>query len=106
MPRKAIGRLREISGTYLHPELTERFITSLGTYPVGSLVRLDDNEIGLVVWVDTKDPDSVRLKILFDENGRRLEEPRRLDLPGPEAGRIVAEVDPFLKGVEITDYFD
>jgi putative nucleotidyltransferase with HDIG domain len=105
-PRKAIGLLREISGTHLHPEITERFITTLGTYPVGSLVRLDDNEIGLVVWVDTKDPDSVRLKILFDENGRRLEDPSRIDIPGPEAGRIVAEVDPFLKGVEITDYFD
>jgi putative nucleotidyltransferase with HDIG domain len=105
-PRRAVACLREISGTALHPEITERFIASLGTYPVGSLVRLDNNEIGLVVWVDTKDPDSVRLKILFDENGRRLEVPLRLDLPGPEAGRIVAEVDPFIKGVEVTDYFD
>ncbi len=105
-PRRAVARLREISGTVLHPEITERFIASLGTYPVGTLVRLDDNEIGLVVWVGTQDPDSVRLKILFDKNGACLAEPRRLDLSGPEAQRIVAEVDPFLKGVEVTDYFE
>jgi hypothetical protein len=105
-PRKAIERLRELTGTVLHPQFTESFIASLGTYPVGSLVRLDSNEIGLVVWVDTHDPDSVRLKILFDENGERLAVPARLTLIGKKAHRIVAEVDPFVKGVEVTDYFD
>jgi len=105
-PRTAIGRLRELTGTVLHPQFTENFIASLGTYPVGSLVRLDSNEIGLVVWVDTRDPDSVRLKILFDEDGERLSEPSRLTLLGKKAHRIVAEVDPFVKGVNITDYFD
>jgi HD-GYP domain-containing protein (c-di-GMP phosphodiesterase class II) len=105
-PRKAIERLRELTGTVLHPQFTESFIASLGTYPVGSLVRLDSNEIGLVVWVDTHDPDSVRLKILFDENGERLAVPARLTLIGKKAHRIVAEVDPFVKGVDVTDYFD
>jgi hypothetical protein len=84
----------------------EQFVASLGTYPVGSLVRLDTGEIGLVVWVDTRDPDSVRLKILFDQNGALLTEPHRLDLPGAESRRIVAEVDPFSKGIEVTDYLD
>lgn len=105
-PRKAIGRLRELVGTVLHPQFTENFIASLGTYPVGSLVRLDSSEIGLVVWVDTTDPDAARLKILFDENGQQLAEPRRVDLSGHEASRIVSEVDPFTKGIEVTDYFD
>jgi len=104
-PRKAVGRLREAVATGgLHPQFVEKFITSLGTYPVGSLVRLDSSEIGLVIWVDTKDPDSVRLKILFDENGKLLTEPGRLDLRGPDSRRIVSEVDPFAKGIEITDY--
>jgi putative nucleotidyltransferase with HDIG domain len=105
-PRNAIRRLRELTGTVLHPQFTENFIASLGTYPVGSLVRLDSNEIGLVVWVDTRDPDSVRLKILFDENGGRLADPLRLNLIGKDARRIVGEVDPFLKGVDITEHFD
>jgi putative nucleotidyltransferase with HDIG domain len=106
-PRKAVTRLREVVATGgLHPQYVEQFVASLGTYPVGSLVRLDTGEIGLVVWVDTRDPDSVQLKILIDQNGALLPEPRRLDLPGAESRRIIAEVDPFSKGIEVTDYLD
>ena len=105
-PRKAIERLRELAGTSLHPDFTERFITSLGTYPVGTLVRLDSNELGLVVRVNTRDPDSVQLKILFDAAGAKLTSPTRLDLDGVDAKRIIAEVDPFRKGIEITDFLD
>jgi len=106
-PRKAVARLREVVGTGgLHPQFVERFVASLGPFPVGSLVRLDSNEIGLVVWVDTKDPDSVRIKVLFDDSGNRLEQPRRLDLLGRDSRRIVSEVDPFAKGIEVTDYLD
>jgi HD-GYP domain-containing protein (c-di-GMP phosphodiesterase class II) len=106
-PRKAVTRLREIvAAGGLHPQLVEQFVASLGTYPVGSLVRLDTGEIGLVVWVDTRDPDSVRVKILFDQNGTQLVEPRRIDLLGAESRRIIAEVDPFAKGIEVTDYLD
>ncbi len=105
-PRRAIGKLRGLAGNYLHPGYIETFITSLGTYPVGSLVRLGNNEIGLVVWVDTKDPDRVRLKILFDNAGRQLDEPPRIELSGGEPPHIIAEVDPYTKGIEITDYID
>ena len=94
-PRKAVARLKELVGTALKPDYTEQFITSLGTYPVGSLVRLN-----------TRDPDSVRLKILFDRQGNRLAQPALMDLFGGEAKRIVREVDPYAKGIEVTDYFE
>ena len=105
-PRMAIEKLRSLAGTFLHPEYTEPFIASLGTYPVGSLVRLDNSEIGLVTWVDTKDPERVRLKILFAADGRPADQPLRRELSGREAPRIVAEVDPYDRGIEIADYLD
>jgi HD-GYP domain-containing protein (c-di-GMP phosphodiesterase class II) len=105
-PRRAVERLREVAGSLLNPRLVESFISSLGPYPVGSLVRLDSSEIGLVVWVDTQDPDSVRLRILFDADGKPLTEQRRIDLTGAESRRIVAEVDPSSRGITVTDYFD
>jgi putative nucleotidyltransferase with HDIG domain len=104
-PRKAIKMLRDVSGTILHPEYVEKFIFSLGPYPVGSMVRLDSNEIGLVVWVGSRRPDDVQLKILFDSQGEFLDEPLRLELSGSQSGRIVAEVDPFVRGIDVTDYF-
>ncbi len=105
-PRKATARLRELAGTVLHPRFVDRFIAALGPYPVGSLVRLESSEIGLVVRVDIRDPDAVELKILFDAEGNRLEEPALRRLSGPQAGQIVAEVEPFTKGIEVSDYFD
>ncbi len=104
-PRKAIARLKEISGSYLHPEYVLKFIESLGPYPVGSLVRLDNNEIGLVIKVDTKDPSLADIKMLFDRNGNILEEPYMLQISPVQPRRIVAEVDPHTKGIDVTDFF-
>lgn len=104
-PRKATEKLKELAGTVLHPRFVEQFIDSLGPYPVGTLVRLDSNEIGLVVKVGEQDREAVRLKTLFDRDGARLAEPAVLELVGEDAGRIVGEVDPFSKGIEVTEYF-
>ena len=104
-PRKALEMLKNLSGTSLNAEYLERFAHSLGTYPVGTLVRIDTNEIGLVVSVGHKNPDDVVLKIIFGTVGEKLPEPFTLELNGVEAKRIVGEVDPFVKGIEVTDYF-
>ncbi len=104
-PRKALEMLKNLSGTSLNAEYLERFVHSLGTYPVGTLVRIDTNEIGLVVSVGHKNPDDVVLKIIFGTVGEKLPEPVILELNGVEAKRIVGEVDPFVKGIEVTDYF-
>lgn len=105
-PRRAIARMRDISGTSLHPEFVEKFIASLGPYPVGSLVRLDNNEIGLVVKVDTTDPSLAEIKVIFDAAGQRLEALPRLHLGPTQPRKIVAEVDPFSKGIDVVDYID
>jgi len=98
--------MKEISGSFLHPEFVRHFIDSLGAYPVGSLVRLDNNEIGLVTKVDTQDTSLVDIKVIFDPAGALLEEPFMLQLrPGHER-RIIAEVDPHTKGIDVTDFFD
>jgi len=105
-PKGAISRLEELSGTVLHPEYLRRFIHFLGPYPVGTLVRLTNNEIGLVVWVSTERSDDLRLKILLDGNGLPLDRPRLEELYGADTQRITAEVDPFSKGINVTDYLD
>ncbi len=105
-PRKAIARLREVAGTSLHPEMVEKFAAALGPYPVGSLVRLDNNEIGLVVKVDTMYPERAEIKILFAADGQLNGDAYRIQL-GPEQPRkIVAEVDPQSKGIDVVDYLD
>jgi HD-GYP domain-containing protein (c-di-GMP phosphodiesterase class II) len=106
-PRKAIARLRDGAGTSLHPAFVEQFIASLGPYPVGSLVRLDNNEIGLVIKVDPSDPSLADIKIIFDATGQLLDTPYPLQIDPTKTPRhIVAEVDPHSKGIEVTDFFN
>ena len=104
-PRHATEKLRELSGTTLHPDFVEQFIMSLGTYPVGTLVRLDSNEIGLVVKVEVYEREAIKLKILFGSDGSKLTVLPLLELVNTETARIVGEVDPFTKGVDVTEYF-
>ncbi|MBE0576877.1 MAG: HD domain-containing protein [Desulfuromonadales bacterium] len=105
-PRRAISRLKEISGSYLHPGFAAYFIESLGPYPVGSLVRLDNNEIGLVTKVDTQDTNLADIKMLYNSVGTLLEEPFMTQLHPTQARRIIAEVDPYARGIDVTDFFD
>jgi hypothetical protein len=88
----------------LHPDYLKKFVASLGTYPVGTLVRLDSNAIGVVGRVGIDNPDCVQVKILFDGAGAQLNQPRLINLAADEKKRIVSEVDPFLKGVDVVDY--
>jgi putative nucleotidyltransferase with HDIG domain len=105
-PCKAIAGLRDLSGTSLHPTFVDQFIASLGPYPVGSLVRLDNNEIGLVVKVDPTDPSLADIKIIFDTSGQLLDDPFLIHLGAAHPRRIVAEVDLYKKKVEVTDFLD
>jgi putative nucleotidyltransferase with HDIG domain len=105
-PRKAIARIKEVSGSSLHPEFVMHFVDSLGAYPVGSLVRLDNNEIGLVIKVDTHDTSLVDIKIIFNPAGTLLEEPFVMQLRPNQTRLIIAEVDPHTKGIDVTDFFD
>ena len=103
---KAIARLKEISGSSLHPDFVMQFVDSLGPYPVGSLVRLDNNEIGLVIKVDPQNTSLVDIKIIFNPAGVLMEEPTMLQLRPNQPRKIIAEVDPQTKGIDVTDFFD
>ncbi|BCA78814.1 HD domain-containing phosphohydrolase [Desulfuromonas sp. AOP6] len=105
-PRQAIKLLRDNAGTRLHPQFVERFIQALGPYPVGSLVRLQNNEIGLVTAVGGASRSATRLKILFASEGSKLDPPRLFCPDSADELSIVGEVDPFSKGIEIADYLD
>jgi len=105
-PRKAIARLRDVSGSSLHPDFVMHFIDSLGPYPVGSLVRLDSNEIGLVTKVEPQDTSLVDIKIIYDPAGAMLDDPYTMQLRPGQSRKIIAEVDPQTKGIDVTNFFD
>jgi hypothetical protein len=80
----------------------------MGAYPVGTLVRLDTNEIALVVRPNPQESSDASIKIIIDAQGNTLEKPRLESLAQKDGYRyatIVTLVDPLLKNIDVSSYF-
>jgi putative nucleotidyltransferase with HDIG domain len=106
-PRDALDVMYSLSGRDLHPDYLKVFVDMLGVFPVGTVVRLDTNEIAIVTKSNPRTPTAPRVKLLFDAGGGRLDAPAEVDLAevDPKTGRsprqIVAPLDPTLKGIDV-----
>ena len=61
-------------------ELIEHFIQCLGIYPIGSVVKLNSGEIGIVVTFDDYSRLAPRVMVLLDKDKKYYSAPRMLDL--------------------------
>jgi len=108
-PNEALKIMERLSGTVLNPEYFKNFVKVLGIYPAGTLVRLDTNEVALIYRPNYTKPKRPRVKLLFDPDGNRLENPPEIDLTelgvnGLPRREIVSTVSPVLKNVDISAY--
>jgi putative nucleotidyltransferase with HDIG domain len=73
----ATARIRSIMGEQGNPAfnqtLLRRFVNLMGLFPIGTIVRLTTEEIGVVTAEHPEDPFRPQVKILFDSEGARLE---------------------------------
>lgn len=103
-PKKALADMKAITNTILAGTVVDRFVEMMGRYPVGTLVRLDTNEVAIVYRPNPLDEEAPLVRVLFEENGTRLRVPREQALVDSEGicyARIVAVVDPLLKNVDV-----
>ncbi len=108
LPKAALDTLHRLEGTALNGELVGKFEEMMGRYPVGTLVRLDTNEIALVVRPHPMTSRAPSVKVIIDAMGVVLEKPALMSLisaDGTRQASIVATVDPILKNVDIASYF-
>ena len=61
-------------------ELVEHFIQCLGIYPIGCVVMLNSNEIGIVITFDDYSRLAPRVMLLQDENQKYYSSPKIIDL--------------------------
>jgi putative nucleotidyltransferase with HDIG domain len=106
IPTEATAFLEQGRGNRFDPFHVDTFISLVGSYPPGALVRLSSNEIGVVVRAGDH-PGKPAVKMVIDENGHPFENEGELDLTGPQSqGRIIAAVvDPALYGLQASDAF-
>ncbi|MSO55651.1 MAG: hypothetical protein EXQ55_01825 [Acidobacteria bacterium] len=80
-------------------KLLKRFVNIMGLFPVGNLVRLNTEEVGVITAEHPSDPFRPQVKIVFDAHGDRLEEPVlantwERDSRGEYPRAVVEAVDP------------
>ena len=103
-PRTALNEMQKLAGTILDGAIVEHFVEMMGNYPVGTLVRLDTNEVAIVSRPNPLDDNAPLVRVLIDGNGTKLPAPREQHLVDPNGmlyARIVAVVDPLLKNIDI-----
>jgi hypothetical protein len=94
---------------HLHLELVQRFIRCVGIYPVGTCVKLNTGEIGLVTEVHPHDLLRPRLLLLRDREGQPIMPARALDLSiqaDEPRQSIFSPVDPGPLGIDPHVYLD
>ena len=92
-PSDALKKLLEWSGDHLDGDLVQQFIRALGIYPVGSLVRLSDGKLAVVV---EQQEDLLRpaVRVIFDAGRACKLVPRELNLQAVSAVSIESFEDP------------
>jgi len=103
-PRTALNEMQKLVGTILDGSILGRFIEMMGDYPVGTLVRLDTNEVAVVYRPNPLEEDAPVVRVLIDGDGTRLRVPREQSLvehDGSRYANIVAVVDPLLKNIDV-----
>lgn len=85
-PGHALKRIYEWGGSLLHPLYVRKFIQCLGIYPVGSTVRLDTGETGVVVRQNRDQLLRPWARVVKNAEGRPLPHPVDRDLREPGEG--------------------
>lgn len=95
-PHVALKKMMEWSKYHFNPELFQSFVRCVGIYPSGTMVRLDDGMVGVVI---NNSPDSLLhpvVKVIIDAKTGRKVTPHDVDLMalrGTEGERTVVNTE-------------
>ncbi|MCX7794259.1 MAG: HD-GYP domain-containing protein [Thermodesulfovibrionales bacterium] len=99
-PDKALSILIERSGTQIDPLLLKFFINMVGVYPIGSMVLLNTNELGIVYQSNPAFPERPRVRIIMDSSGKQTD--TTVDLTERDSeGRFIRNI---VKTLDYTKY--
>jgi HD-GYP domain-containing protein (c-di-GMP phosphodiesterase class II) len=109
-PEMALSTMMERSGKQLDPTLLKVFINMVGVYPIGSLVMLDTNELGLV-FENNPNPEFIdrpRVLLIIDASGERIKDTVVDLMERNEDGNfkrtITKTLDPNKYGINLAEY--
>lgn len=103
-PREALEKLGSLAGSTLDGSLVLAFSEMMGRYPVGTVVRLDTNEVAVVCRPDPQAGERPTVRVVTDPNGKLMEPAPVRNLARGTDARIVAVVDPLMTVIDVNRY--
>ncbi len=85
------------NGRHFDPRVLKAFLESMGIYPIGSIVQLNNSAIGRVTQVHPEAPLRPVIELMIDEFNNTLGERETIDLLAKKTLFVVKAVDP--KGI-------
>jgi putative nucleotidyltransferase with HDIG domain len=104
---RILAVLKRNDGAQFDQHLVRRFTQLVGIYPAGNLVRLDTNEIAVVIKTHAPDPYRPQVRVLAAGDGTRLERPYDVNLwesSENEPQSVAAPLDPAAYGIDPLTY--
>lgn len=90
----AMKNLLNDNGRHFDPKILKVFLESMGIYPIGSIVQLNNSSIGRVVQTHPEAPLRPAVELIIDEYGNNVGEREVVDLLSKKSLFIVKAVDP------------
>ncbi|MGE5405734.1 MAG: HD-GYP domain-containing protein [Candidatus Saccharibacteria bacterium] len=82
-----------LSGDYFDPEILNIFRTNIAPYPTGTLVKLNTDEIAMVLMSDRDNPFFPQIKIIIDKVGKVKPVFEQVDLSTNNNYKIIRQLD-------------
>lgn len=79
-PHEVVKVLKDKKGTQFDPEVVDCFLPNIAPFPAGSLVSLNNGYKAIVVSVQKHNPTRPQIRLLYDDNGQKIEGIKYLDL--------------------------
>lgn len=77
---EAVAIISRASGCYFDADLVAKFTENIAIYPIGSVVRLNNNQLGVVVDISRDCKNKPVVRIIMDENKRQVNKLTEIDL--------------------------
>jgi len=89
-PGESIGRMAEWSKGHFDKRIFQAFVKSIGIYPVGSLVRLESDRLGVIIGQTEKSLLTPLVSVFFSIKSNGRIPPEEVDLSRPDCKDKIA----------------
>ncbi|MBU0701421.1 HD-GYP domain-containing protein [bacterium] len=93
LPYDAVRLIVSRADDEFYADAVRAFVESVSIYPLGSLVKLNTEEVGMVIKINRKAIVRPTIRILFNPSGNIMEEPINIDLIKDRERFVICAID-------------